>query len=516
MDVGGHCSNVGMEAATADIRAALDAVDAAWPSRGTDRQADAAAMTDAALLAVNEAVAGARRRLDALHTRVAAEIARRSRPELGKEGLARKTGHRTPAKLIAAATGGHPGDAARLIQVGEATQHRTLFGGGRAPARHPHVAAGLAAGAISVDAAAAITAMLARVSMRVDPGRLDAAEETIVAQAALLSLSELGAVLRRAEAYLDPDGLEPAIGDLRGERSLRISEDRDGMTVFTARLDPETAAPIKAAIEAIVTHQLRTSRGRNHPDRAEHHGGDEAHAGGAAAAGRDSDGGGEDWCGRDGGEVRDPAGPVAEETRTIPQLQADALAAICRHALGCDRTELPLASTTVVVRIPLEALADGTGVATIDGMTQPIDVGTARRMAAQGQVIPCVLGGDSEVLDFGRAKRFFTPAQRLALVERDGGCAFCGLPPDMTEGHHLRWWDRDAGPTDLRNGILLCTACHHRIHDDGWEIQIDPPPGGDPTGGTVWFIPPAYLDPSRTPRLGGRRRFDPALWRLAA
>jgi hypothetical protein len=158
-------------------------------------------------------------------------------------------------------------------------------------------------------------------------------------------------------------------------------------------------------------------------------------------------------------------------------------------------------------------------VAQIDGIAQPIDAGAARRLAAKAEIIPVVLGSDSEVLDLGRASRAFTRAQRRALEERDGGCASCGRPGAYAEAHHLTWWSR-GGTSDLDNGILLCTACHHRVHNDGWEIRIDPPAGarGDRpnrrrTGGTVWFIPPAHIDPARTPRLRGRARFD---WRLAA
>lgn len=514
-----------MEKPTSETRIALDALDEVWRGeaarglrmRGVDLQSDTESMSDAALLAANSAVARASRALDAVHTRLAAEIARRSRAELGKDGLARKAGHRTPAKLIAATTGGHPGDAARLIQVAEATQQRMLFSGERAPARCPHVAVAVAAGSLSVAAAAAITGMLTKLAVRVDSARLNEAERTIVAQAPQLSLDELQMVLRRAEAYLDPDGLEPMVADLRQERALRITEDRSGMTVITARLDPETAAPIRAAIEAIVTHQLRVTRGHNAP--------------GAADDGREpsehevlegseliSNAGAGEAALDDTAPTREKGTPtpVAEETRSIPQLHADALAVICRHVLGCDEAALPLASTTVVVRMSLADLQNGSGVATIDGIVQPIDAGTARRMAAQGEVIPCVLGGDSEILDFGRARRLFSRAQRLALVERDGGCAFCGLDPKYTEAHHLRWWDRDAGSTDLQNGLLLCTACHHRIHDDQWVVRIDPPPSGDATGGTVWFVPPPHIDPHRTPRLGGRRRLDPATWNLAA
>lgn len=448
-----------------------------------DAQSDVDAMSDPDLLAVNEALSILRRQLDGVHARVAAGIAGRSRPELGNDGLARKAGHRSPIALIATTTGGHAADVARLIHVGEATEQRSLFSGQRGPARLPYVAEALQKGSISVAAAAAIAAMIERVVMRVGEDRAVDAESALVAQAALLTLSELMAVLRRTEAYLDPDGLEPVIAAMHDERAFRISQDATGMTVLHGRFGPESAAPIKAAIEAMVTQQLRASRGANgpHPD-----------------PGHDSE-----------------AGPVAEETRSIPQMNADALAAICRHIIGCDEGVVPAASTTVVVRMSLESLQAGIGVAEIDGIHQPIDASTARRVASSANIIPCVLGAESEVLDFGRTKRLFTAAQRLVLVERDGGCAFCHLPPSMTEAHHIRWWMRDAGPTNLGNGILLCAACHHRIHADEWQIRIEPPPSGDVTGGTVYFIPPAHIDPGRTPRLGGRKRFD-AAWGLVA
>ncbi|MGO1543488.1 MAG: DUF222 domain-containing protein [Gulosibacter sp.] len=193
-----------------------------------------------------------------------------------------------------------------------------------------------------------------------------------------------------------------------------------------------------------------------------------------------------------------------------------------------------------------------TGLASIDGNTL-IDIATARKLAAAANIIPAVLGTDGAVLDLGRDARHFSRAQRLALVERDGGCAFCGLPPSMTEAHHIRWWKAHDGTTNLDNGILLCTTCHHRVHA-GWDIRIvhqspespisidrrrQPLPHALPhesgisgseragtnqragasgragtgtrhpnRGGTVWFIPPATVDPRQEPRLGGRKRFD--------
>ena len=58
------------------------------------------------------------------------------------------------------------------------------------------------------------------------------------------------------------------------------------------------------------------------------------------------------------------------------------------------------------------------------------------------------------------------------------------------------------GTTDLEDGLLVCTGCHHRIHDDGWDIEID----GAGMDATIWFLPPPWLDPQRTPRLGGAAR----------
>ncbi|MEX0913531.1 MAG: HNH endonuclease signature motif containing protein, partial [Demequina sp.] len=140
--------------------------------------------------------------------------------------------------------------------------------------------------------------------------------------------------------------------------------------------------------------------------------------------------------------------------------------------------------------------APGVGVGEVDGLSQPISVAALRRLCTDVEVIPHVLGGEGETLDLGRSRRLFSPAQRLALVERDGGCAWCHAPPSHCEAHHLRWWDKHHGRTDLSNGLLLCTSCHHRIHRDGWDISVQ--------SGTVWFTPPTSVDSRRQPVLGGR------------
>lgn len=434
---------------------AAAAVRAVWSGGAPDAQ-PIVAVERARLVAIAEALGSVSRHLEGLRAQVAAEIARESRPELGADALAKKHGFRNAVTLIASVTGTHGGSAARLIEVGAAISPGTTLTGAPTPARHPHVADAVHAERISADAAVAIIRMLDRVALRAQPDDRDRAERTLADQASGLTLDQLGKLLTRAEAHLDPDGLEPLEADARAARSLRVRQ-VDGRVRITGELDAETAAPVITALEAIVA------------------------AGYHAAS----------------------SGPLGPDERSHPQRQADALATLCAHFLSCAHHDVPGRGATVIVRMTLEELMTGRGSALVDGLDQPVSAATARRMASAGGVIPAVLGGDSEILDWGREKRLFTKAQRRALTERDGGCVGCDAPPGTCKVHHIEWWSRHRGRTDLDNGVLLCESCHHRIHDNGWDIRID----GAGTAARVWLIPPPHIDPSRTPRAATRHRY---------
>lgn len=413
------------------------------------------------LVAVTEALGLLHRRADAMLAEVAARVADESRTELGSDSLAKERGFRNAAQMIATTTGSTSSDASRLVKVGAATAPRTNLVGDRMPAKYPTARRALTSGTVSAQAIAAIIALLDRVRLKVGTTQLAEAEQLLVDKAVGLSLDDVRRLVTRAEAWLDPDGVAPDEQEHRDHRSLSIYE-RAGRIHLDGDFDAATGAPIVAAVNGYVSALFAAQR-----------------------------------------NVLASDAPDADR-RSVAMLRADALSTICAHALGCDDDAPALAGATVVVRVDLDDLADGTGYATIDGSDLPISIATARRMAADGGVIPCVLGTDGERLDWGREQRFFTRAQRIALAERDGGCAMCGLPPSMTRAHHIQWWKRDAGPTDLANGILLCESCHHRIHDNGWDIRIE----GTGRHGRVWFLPPPHVDPARTPRLGGRARYD--------
>ncbi|WP_374113818.1 DUF222 domain-containing protein [Microbacterium sp. zg.B96] len=95
------------------------------------------------------------------------------------------------------------------MQVGEATAPRLLVTGEHAPARHPHVATAVEAGAIGTAAAAAIISMLNKVVLPAGRDQTDAVEQILVEQAPGLTLDQLAKIIARAEAWLDPDGVAP-------------------------------------------------------------------------------------------------------------------------------------------------------------------------------------------------------------------------------------------------------------------------------------------------------------------
>ncbi|MFD4422555.1 DUF222 domain-containing protein [Agromyces sp. NPDC058484] len=451
------------------LEQALESVQAAWVDAlptfdgvNRDAQVEIEQMSDTGVIAVTHAITQLRRDADVLLAKLAAEVAQRSSPEFGADGLAKQQGFHNSVRLLAASTGGTTGEAAKLIAVGTSTRSRSSLTGERLPSKHPAVADALERGDISVDAAAVITGMLDKVWSRVDPGQAGRCESGLVQFAAHNGLELVIRQVKLAVPQLDRDGVERRDDELRQERSLTIREDRHGMIHLSARLDPATAAPVKAALEAIVTDALHRARGDDtHPSHF---------------------------------------GAVVSDTRTIPQIQADALADLARHCLGCTDAPAPVVKTTVVVRMDLDALKTGLGLAEIDGIDQPICAGTARRMAADAELIPVVLGRRSVPLDLGRGARLFTRAQRIALAERDGGCASCGQNIGYVEAHHIDWWERDAGPTNVSNGVMLCSFCHHAMHREGWQINATP--------NEVWFIPPPHVDPDQRPRLGGRARFE--------
>ena len=143
-----------------------------------------------------------------------------------------------------------------------------------------------------------------------------------------------------------------------------------------------------------------------------------------------------------------------------------------------DPDRLPSAggvNASVVVLLDYETLIGGLKAAQLDTGTR-ISPGLARRLACRAGIIPAVLGGDSEVLDLGRKRRFHTKAQRIAMaVNQRFQCAAegCDRPASMTHAHHIRAWT-DGGNTSVANGLLVCWHHHNRAHDTIYDMHRMP------------------------------------------
>lgn len=173
------------------------------------------------------------------------------------------------------------------------------------------------------------------------------------------------------------------------------------------------------------------------------------------------------------------------DVRTPEQRRANAFVALVaahheRQAsptIGGDRPR-------IVVHLDHDRLrqrAEGAGVLETG---EPLAAGDLRRLCRDADILPAVLGTDSDVLDLGHTARLATPAVRTALDLRDGGCIFphCDLPPSRCQAHHiLPWWA--GGATDRTNLALLCPTHHALVEPRGtdgmptrdqWHVVIDP------------------------------------------
>ncbi|WP_084104444.1 DUF222 domain-containing protein [Demequina sp. NBRC 110056] len=436
-------------------------------------------LSDDDLVALGAAVAAVRKDADRMMGVVAAEQAARSRAKSRSVGLARKRGKGDERGLVSAQTGGSNAEAGRLIELGEMLRDAEKAELGASEPRgeaespnaappaaearpvFPVVAAAVKAGELSTEASTMITRMLTRVGKRIGDAAMAVAEKDLVFSARYMRLEKLAGLITRTEERLDREHREQLAQERRERRYLRIGEAADGMITINGRLDPENGVPLVSLLHAMVNQNFRLRKRMQD----------------AAKAGES----------------------VVIDERTPEQVRADALGDFARHVAGCDVEVLPRSGATLVLRTDVKDLREGLAGASIDGLSASVDAGTLRRMAAAAGIIPQVMDGKSVVLDQGRRTQYFTRPQKLALVERDGGCAMCGAPPSWCDAHHIVHWSR-GGPTDLSNGVLLCVRCHHDLHRAGWKIDATPE--------EVWFTPPAEVDPERRRRPGGRRLFD--------
>jgi hypothetical protein len=198
-----------------------------------------------------------------------------------------------------------------------------------------------------------------------------------------------------------------------------------------------------------------------------------------------------------------------QDREQFPELQipprstllALALEEVCRRALAVDRcsTKAPRVEATLTLHTDLPGCGCAQHGADVDlqdpalravawihhSMGSPLPAATLPSFLCDATFYAVVVDSLGVATDLGRASRTVTPAQRRALVVRDGGCVFpgCDCPATWTDAHHVAEWTRDAGRSDLDNLVLLCRRHHRVAHRQGWTVHL----GQD--GWTTWTSP---------------------------
>ncbi|MDH2444431.1 DUF222 domain-containing protein [Amnibacterium sp. CER49] len=419
---------------TARVRQATDVlrITSAADRRSTDRD----------LLADAQAWEELGRLVDARRLAVAAEVEWRSRPGLGSDGLAAREEQKGGKELLAERLLISTSEAKRRISLGSALAPRWSFTDEPLPGRAPMLADAVQHGTVPLESARLILVTLDSARRRAADEDLEAAEALLTNTARTAPVDVLAVVAQMWTQALDPDGAEPDEKEQRRKESLKLGRLRlDGSSTLSAVISAETRAEIEAFLNA---HRRGTTFVRN-PD----------------------DGEDLEWH------------EAAQDGRTRAQHHSDALWSAFRAGVRAEQEGTggsPASPHEVITVITIDELERRQGAGHPDGVLARFSVPTVERLQCSGTSRLLVTDLSGEPLALGRRTRLFSAAQKKALAGRDGGCAWpgCTAPSAWCEAHHIAWWNRDGGATDLENGVLLCSHHHHLIDEpmSRWQIVI--------------------------------------------
>ncbi len=347
---------------------------------------------------------------------------------LDASGLAKAEGASSTGAMLANTFGGDRRTGDQLVRMGKVFEAA------------PQTESAMAAGNIDSNQAAVIASAVADLPPETTPEQRQACEDTLIGDADRLTLKDLRRRALRITDQFKPrdevDKIENTTLEQRERDAWRRAEftmfdNHDGTRRGTYVLPDAPSDMLMAAIEAICAPR----RDHLHDDEAT-----------------------ESYYDRDLDHRHRLGMGLAELCGHLP---TDALPG--KGGLGA----------TLLVSLDYETLVNGVRSATLSTGTR-ISAGEARQMACRLGMIPQVFNGSSLPLDHGAEKRSFTRAQRRAMEDRDGGCAFpgCDRPPSWCEAHHAKLPWAVGHTTRLDEGVLACAHHHRKIHSDGWSIRF--------------------------------------------
>jgi hypothetical protein len=366
--------------------------------------------------------------------------------ELDRRGLAGRLVMPSTSAVLQGLLRLSPHEAKQRVQAARACGPRTSLTGEALPALLPRLAAAQAAGQVSPEHGRVILHTLAQLPGTVSTDEHALAEQHLVDAAATLRPREVGLLGQRILAHLHPDGMLAADVEQQRRRGFTLLADTDGSYRVTGRLTPACGALLQACL---------TPRSAPRPT--------------------------------------DDAGP---DPRNHGQRMHDALQELAGVAVRRNELSESGAPAQVIITLTADQLATRQGLAQTS-FGQPLPVGEALRLADEASLHLLLRDQRGQILDHGRVRRIATRAQTLALIARDQGCSFpgCDQPPEHCQRHHIKAW-ADGGRTDLDNLTLVCGYHHREFDRAGWTCQM--------TDGQPHWIPPAWIDPTRTPRRNHR------------
>lgn len=456
------------------------------------RSEDFDRLDDDQIVELTRAIAACERRLGSYKTHAAAQLARRSRRDLGHTGLAARNGFSTPEKMLQEVTKATGREAAQLVAIGRLLDETdaaakllddgvTTFGGEPVvvPWQAP-IAEAVARGALSMECGDALRRGLGTPTELVSADILRGLAERLVAEKGDLSADRLFKAARLERDLVDVEGIRARQQELYERGGIRLFPKPDGMWQLTGQLDPESAAILSSALDPFTSPRRGGPRFIDPDDVAR-------------------------------------AQAIVDDPRTTERLALDGLLELVRLGASLDpqkmhpkmRTLVKIVTTVDVAerstgdlgrgteRGPGCGTGDGVGFGILEANGEPVPASVIDRALCEGDSIEIIMTPNGTPLDLGRTARLYSQRQREALAARDGGCLWpgCDRPPGFAEAHHTRQWKRDRGRTDVADGVLLCRFHHLQLHNKGWEIERRVDAGGE---SGFWLIPPLEVDRDRT------------------
>ncbi|WP_131812847.1 HNH endonuclease signature motif containing protein, partial [Mycolicibacterium fortuitum] len=181
---------------------------------------------------------------------------------------------------------------------------------------------------------------------------------------------------------------------------------------------------------------------------------------------------------------------IDNDHRSLAQRQHDALLVVGRIALMTDLGQLNGLPVSLIIRTTVQDLQSRAGVGISGGGTK-IPIKDVLRMAAHAHHFLAVFDQASgSALNLFRARRVASPAQRIMLIARDGGCTKpgCTVGAYGCQAHHATADWAAGGNTNVDDMALACGPDNRLVDDDGgYSTTLT-------SDGVVQWHPPPELD----------------------